>query len=795
MKKRYILLWFSLFFVWVCRPCYAQLKNIEVTVIGVDETPVGYAQKEAPLENVEVYGFFNFVKAEAFRMKLIDDLTYIPNWRTDCDKFAQTNKEGVAEVELPLNGVVVVRPPFGNPYLEHVRNRLQMKVRIKNDEGRILKEITALGTQKRRSKPRPPRRVGNKITIGPQVFLLHDWETRSNARVGLAPIVTVLESYDPVRGTIDTFEVIRPFIKDGVAYHRSQDRRMGYDLKNDSLNQFRSSSLMKTRETDSIVIYHVLYPVDRTKHYRVDAIKWFEDYNTVYFTDSVCLSEGYDEEPMRFLEYDMLNVDIEKTRYERRGTREMLADKRNLYLNFVVGEARLDMNDSMNVVQMEQLKRDLGRYLYDKDGGVSLAVIKGQASPDGGMAVNERLCARRAQYLRGELAAAFPSLSEVTKVEARVATWEDVADLLEQDSLPEYASQVRDIVKTVNDTYAQEVRIRKLPFYSYIKDNVLPRLRVVEYSFNYFANRVRTPEEIYELYDKDPGYRDGSKEQPYEFYVLFDKVKDKPKELETLATAAYQSVRDIGAERQWPLAAYHLARCYLKRDHVDTLLLKPYIDWYNGPNSEKRDFNQQSKGWYNDEAIICAHIAMLCKAGDYTMADSIAANLLPDTPKFARLRMFLDCLNGGWNEPQVRDSVALTSPMNKVVVYAAQDGEGVNNSGFHKTALYMLQDTAQFSPNDARARYMEAILRFRLEGNREAKTFYDRNFIFDEDHEEDDGLPRMDWGVPMVECAKLDEKYVKLLQYDGYFTKAYRDAFNKYWKKLKEAAGKDETVE
>ncbi len=793
---RYIFGLLLLFFTVAWRPCQAQLKNIEITVVSVDASESGYNRKEKPVGGAEVYGFFDFPKAEAFRKKLVDDLTYTPNWQSDCDRFTQTNDEGLADIELPLNGVVVVRPSFGNPYLEHIRNRMEVKVTIKNDEGRMMKTLMTSAKQKRRNKPRPNRRVGNKITIGPQSFLLYDSETRSNARAGLAPIVTVLESYDSIHGTIDTFEVMRPFIKDGRAYHRSQERRMGYDLKHDRLNAFRSNHFMETREEDSIIIHHVLYPVERNKHYKVDATKWFEDYNMVYSSDSVCLSEGYDQEPMRFLEFDMVNIDIDKTRYEKIGRPEMRNDKRELHLNFVVGEARLDPNDSTNFEQLNQLKQDLGRYINDKDGDISSAVIRGQASPDGGMAVNARLCAQRAQYLRGELTSAYPSLSSKTTVTSDVATWGDVADLLERDSLQEYAMQVRDIVNAVRDTRSQELRIRALPFYTYIKEKVLPRLRVVEFSFNYYTRRVRTVEEVYNLYDTDPGYRNGTKEQDYEFYMLFDKVKNSPKELETLAQAAYKSVKETGSGRQWPLAAYHLAQCYLKRDHIDTLLLKPYLSWYMGPNYEKRDFNQQLEGWYNDEAIVCAQIAMLCKAGDYTMADSIAANLLPDSPKFAKLRLFLDCLNEGWNEPRVRDSVASTSPLNKAVVYAAQDDPDVDNSGFHKAALYVLQDSTQVNPKDPRVKYMEAILRFRLEQtNKEVKKFADRNFIYDEYYDEADGFPRADWGVPMVECARMDEKYVKMLQYDGYFTKAYREAFNAYWKKLKEAPKVEDSVE
>ena len=54
-------------------------------------------------------------------------------------------------------------------------------------------------------------------------------------------------------------------------------------------------------------------------------------------------------------------------------------------------------------------------------------------------------------------------------------------------------------------------------------------------------------------------------------------IKD-PKEKETIARAAYTSVKDEDKLRQWPLAAYELARCYAQRGVADTNLLKPYID-------------------------------------------------------------------------------------------------------------------------------------------------------------------------------------------------------------------------
>lgn len=807
-----------LLFLWAT-PCRAQYKKVEITVFSVEkDEATGRKKAGIPLKEAQVWGFYDTKKAKNF-LANFKDLGFTPQ-QNHGDIYTQTDDEGIAYLELPLNsGVVVVRSSFGEPRLEPVKNRMSIRVEIFNDMGRLMDEVTSRASYTRRNKPRPGRRVGNKKFCGPYPFYLFEKDTRSNARFGLSPIVTILESYDSIRGTIDTFQVVRPFLKDGKAYHRSQERRMLYDMKHDPLSPYLSEQLMDTRKDDSVMVRFLLYPIERNKHYKVDATTWFEDYNMVYASDSVCLDEGYDEEPMRFLEFDVVSASIDSTRYVRRGKREPVDDTRELHLNFLLGKALLDPNDSTNFEQLHMLEADMGRYVYDKDASVVSVKIHGKASPEGGIATNERLCIQRADYLRSELLRTYPELRGVCDVSGSVASWGEVADLLEQDSLTEEALQVREIVEKTRDARAQEGQIRRLGCYEYIKENVLPRLRVDEVTFSYVAQRIRSREEIYQLYDTDSAYRDGSKEKDYEFCVLFERFKDNPKALEPLAAAAYRSIKDVRMNRPWPLAAYYLAQCYLKRDYVDTVMLKPFLDWRFGiPNYEQRDVNEVSVGWFNDEAIVSTHIAMLCKAGDYTMADSVAVNLLPDDAKFAKLRLFLDCLNEGWNEPRVREAVAATSSMNHAVVYAAQDAPGANNRYYHEQALAVLQDSTRLSPLDPRVKYMEAILRFRLEAPREAKLYGEENFLLPkpktdeplsaeeeesrrlmalygyEEEEEASDTPKAGWGVPMVECMLLDENYKKILKYDGYFNKAYRKAFDAYWRKLK-ADPKEDTLE
>lgn len=119
-------------------------------------------------------------------------------------------------------------------------------------------------------------------------------------------------------------------------------------------------------------------------------------------------------------------------------------------------------------------------------------------------------------------------------------------------------------------------------------------------------------------------------------------IKD-PKEKETIARAAYTSVKDEDKLRQWPLAAYELARCYAQRGVADTNLLKPYIDVQLNLEYHKQkmdDFGNASwQGWYNDEAIVTSHIKMLANAGAFASAYRVAEMLLPDgKPEYRRLK-------------------------------------------------------------------------------------------------------------------------------------------------------------
>lgn len=774
----------------------AQMRTITVTVLKQEE-----GKTPQPQSMIRVHGFYDVAKAMSF-MKKAKNIEYTLK-EEDSDCWTTSDVEGNCELSLPPNGYVIAVPSFSQPAMAQVdKKTLRAKVVIKGeDEGIQMKTVESVAKAQRKNRPVVARRLGNRKILGPFEYLLYKDDTGSNKRTVLAPIATIVNVEDDTTG--DTVFFSRPYVKDGEIYNETNERRMGYDLTHDPLVAFRSPYFMKDREMDSLRVYMELYPIDPKKHYRVNATHWYEDYNTVYKSDSVCLDEGYDKEPMRFLHYDLMEEPIDRERYKRVGRREMHNDHQKLDLKFVTGEARLDPNDSLSFAQLNQLKQTLGRYSTDES-GISSATIHGYASPEGGIAINERLCRERASYLRNELSSIKALRGADLKVTATVASWGKVADLLESDSMKEEAAQVRAIVSLAKDTRVQEQRIKELPCYTYINEKVLPRLRIVDIEYFYYTNRVKTREEIWKQYQEDAEYRAGLKQQPYEFYQLFDMVKDN-QEKEVLAKAALKSVKDEDYEKPWPLAAYELAQCYLARDTFDVKLLEPYLDWqragYNPPELHKRGIEGNYLGWVNDPAIVTTYVTMLCKSNDFYMADSVAVNLLPDEPKYKKLRLFLDCLNGLYNEQEVRDTVAASSPWNKIVVYAAQDDPDMDNKFFHKEALSMLQDPDVVDMNDPKVLYMTSLLRFRLEANQLLKEYKEEVFIKEETEDDlppgfaatgyggmDDDFdqPKKDWGYPLVQCCLRDKKYMEMALGDGYYNKPFRKAFRDYWKKLKE---------
>ncbi len=770
---------------------YAQAKNVTVTVYRI-ENPQKPKEK-IPWNRQIVYGFFSAAKANRFyencEAEKRKGMTYVPLREDEYDVQAETDEDGICSVLLPLTGYIIVKPDGADTKKEAIKGRLEIDLNIV--AAKSLKNVVVIEKRPPGPEPQIPNSCGNRLNFE-YMFPLSAEQVDVKSRIIIKPVVTVLE-------TGDTLGFLEPFVKDGVEFIKPNERRLGFDIKRDPLYEYRDSIIgimYHSHQKDSIPISFELYPIERKLHYRVTAdMVYGMNQKTPYRVDSICLAEGYVRDPMRFLDYDMIEKPMERSRYARTRRAQLSKDQERMNLTFLVGEAKLDPSDTTNVAQLEKLKRNLSRYM-GADAGITGAIIHGSASPEGGIVTNERLCKERAEYLRKELYA-FPALENARrsgeiKTTAKVASWERVADELVADSLVAEAELVRTVLQMTHDSRRQEEHIRKLPCWEVIEKRILPKLRYVDIEYFYYIHRPKKKEEIWKQYKEDPDYHAGRKQLPYEFYELLGLIKD-PVEKEPIAKAAYEAVKDEGGVRQWPLAAYDLAQCYLARDYVDTILLKPYLDTSIRKLYHKSNFENDSwEGWYNDPAIVTTHINMLCKAGDFAAAYRCAYLLLPDSePQNKKLHMFLRCMNCEWDDLEVMDTVSNSSYWNKIVILAAQ--QDVSNK---ENALFMLGDVAKVNQADPKVLYMKAQLLFNLYGKYQKSTvgYRDENFMIDsffepsssDPYTDDFGEALINWGLPMAQCCTIDESFVDIMLFDGEFNEDYRKAFKAYWKKVKD---------
>lgn len=784
-----------------------QAKRITIYVYSIKE---GKSRKdrEPYSEELNVYGFFGKKKAEEFYKKRKNGTGgefYAPK-ADEYDVLEVLNDEGFCSIRLPLTGYVVIDPIGADPMIESI-NKKNLRIEFEVKEERSAtggKDVDVFGETHGPQPPPIPKACGNKIVVENHFQELSSKDVNTLSRVMLRPVVKAFLKKDTLL-QCDTVGFLPPYVKEGTKFRNAKIRRLGFKEDKDPLFLYiEGRNFEKSHKKDYILVSYELYPVDTKKYrYQVDADElWCKNTPEPYKIDSICLGEGYLKEPMRFLDYDMVEVPIIRTLYSRKGQAKLNNDHETLNLNFVVGKAQLVETDTANFIQLDKLKSKLARY-HGEDSGITGATIHGSASPEGGIAFNERICRERANFLRNELSA-FPALQDAKKagaikITAKVATWSDVANQLEKDSLKEECALVRNAIKGISDAGSQERKIRTLPCWKLIEERILPKFRYVDIEYEYYTNRVKTRAEILKEYRTIPEYHEGKLQQPYEFYELLDMLKDS-QEKEPIALAAYLSEKDKkNRQRQWPLAAYELAKCYLERDHIDTTLLLPYVK----PMSENALLMTHNNvdRLYNDPAIVTMHINMLCRANDFAKAYICASQCLPDLPQYKRLRMFLRCLNCEWDVPEVMDTVMNSSYWNKIVVLIAQE-----DKKSRELALKMLDDKEKVNQADPKALYLKAQLLFDLyksnktnsgkkdKNGKDIYTYLDKNFMFDEYYipsnenpyiSSDDLEPFVFWGLPMAQCCAIDESYYDIMLWDGEFNEDYRKAFKSYWKKVK----------
>lgn len=551
---------------------------------------------------------------------------------------------GAYQITLPETGSLVIKVSTAPAVFEAINGRREIVTYV--DMGHMIGQVTVVGQRTEvTSMPETPDQYGDMIILNGAKVAVPPRIGKDNARMIVQPYVINNSKGKKV-------EMYRlPRVYDGEQYYLTQNRRMGYDISRDSLEAFIVDHEPLSDEKASYMWNDTIKLSNAQDNFQVLAHMQMEDYTYPYYERLLELSTRSPRRPLRFLEYSLDQYELDPKKYEEKPKVERRTGVEDISLSFLLGKAELDPEDPNNEIQLDKLKGKLLEVVNGESSTLKELHLYSVSSPEGSYASNMALSQRRLAYARSLVYSVIPAhtmkrLYTYTPNDSRVATWLEVADLLEQDTLPDEAKAIRDIVEKFPKSPDQQYRqVAALPYYNTIIKSHLPKLRSMKCEYTAEIYRALTKEEILNRYHNDPDYRSGKKNFAlYEYWHLFNMVKD-PKELEDLYRRAYNYSKELTNGKPWILAANNLAVAYLKRDTVDTDVLKPLVDFAVRGCNVERTFDGRVIGVDNVEEVVANQLAMYLKKGDFSEASRLA-QLLPNNEKNKKIKAFAFCLGG-----------------------------------------------------------------------------------------------------------------------------------------------------
>lgn len=731
-------------------PCQAQeLKTVTGRILDkttgkpIDQQQVG----------VTVYAFNTLAAAQDVKKQMDGDenAIVVPDYQ------AVPDDNGYYEITVAETGALIFKADMKEAILESVNFRMEINVRI--EMGNYITSSTVTAVREVVGVLDPQGEIEGNYLKSRCTISLPANSGKPNARMIIQPLL--LDG-----NTGDTLRYLKPMVMDGREYRLTQLRLMGYSIENDPLSPYICKDTL-TAKSQSVNWADTIYVEDPSRYYQVKGIISMEDYNLAYLEKEHFLASSRLRRPLRFLEYSMSPYHLDPKEYYERPKREKRNADGKMSLTFKVGQAVLSDEDTIGLCQIDSVKQVLLDIIHGEGSQLKEFHIVGVASPDGIYASNLDLAKRRMDYVLGQITSIIPNRNKVyMTTKAEVATWNDVAILLEADSLMTEAEAIRKIIKEYpGGQDRQWSKIRALPFYKSVISLYLPKLRSVNYSFKYDLYRELTPEEILDRYQNDDDYKSGRKQFAlYEYWHLFNMIKD-PVELENLYLRAYKE-SEMSNGKPWILAACNLASSYISRGVCDTTLLSRFID-LSTPSTDFRmkRFNGDGYDIINPEAVVANQMIMYVMDNNFRKAGQLT-NILGDNEKNSLVTSFALCLGGyykGGNTPEARarsrrvfEKVSASSPRNKVVLSLA-----MNTKNYDVMAEEAI---TELDPNDPLTDYLLAVI-YGRKGARGGDFMAD---LTSEDY--------------LLSCFQKDKSYIDIAAGDGdiveYIFKAALDRYN-----------------
>ena len=611
----------------------------------------------------------------------------------------EPGSKGEFQIPLPVGACLVVYNTDSYAPLPIIqiteKNASNIVIKILNDNI-MLQETVVEARQKESVKINKgkTRGYGNKLTFS-VAFDFPSEFCKSESRLFVSPA-----AIDCM--TEDTVAFLKPFVVDGVEYHKIQNRRMLFDFANvdpvaphykDSVkvtDDFKVPLTIKDGEPLSVKVPIEFTKPDPKKNYSCQGSAILEDYTHELLRMSDEFGSCNTSNPFKFLDFNLPGTEIELTReFYEPPTAGMHDVPRDLPVRFVTGKAEM-VQDEENIALFDKLAKELKSY-GDKIIRIS---IMGTSSPEGSADKNQRLARERAEFAMAQVRSRINTRKiQVPPATAMVYTWKDVVTELNNRAKQEKDTIQRQLIEYMSTKINGLIESGKENsiFGEFRNDSlfnsVLASMRVMKCSYTYQEEKILSAEDAVEAYYHDERYAPGGDRSfaNGDYYNLLNNITD-PKDQRDIVFRAWEFISMQPGFRFKPFAAYlanRIAMYNMEVENGDTTVLYPFLrEDINGVDRKTTiSFNDPTLWTVNRKELVANQAIMLLKKG-YIDHATFWMDKLPENMEIKKsLRLYRDMIEVvlRWDDPDLSDAakehgkkciehIMSLSPINKAIL-------------------------------------------------------------------------------------------------------------------------------
>ena len=611
----------------------------------------------------------------------------------------EPGSKGEFQIPLPVGACLVVYNTDSYAPLPIIqiteKNASNIVIKILNDNI-MLQETVVEARQKESVKINKgkTRGYGNKLTFS-VAFDFPSEFCKSESRLFVSPA-----AIDCM--TEDTVAFLKPFVVDGVEYHKIQNRRMLFDFANvdpvaphykDSVkvtDDFKVPLTIKDGEPLSVKVPIEFTKPDPKKNYSCQGSAILEDYTHELLRMSDEFGSCNTSNPFKFLDFNLPGTEIELTReFYEPPTAGMHDVPRDLPVRFVTGKAEM-VQDEENIALFDKLAKELKSY-GDKIIRIS---IMGTSSPEGSADKNQRLARERAEFAMAQVRSRINTRKiQVPPATAMVYTWKDVVTELNNRAKQEKDTIQRQLIEYMSTKVNGLIESGKENsiFGEFRNDSlfnsVLASMRVMKCSYTYQEEKILSAEDAVEAYYHDERYAPGGDRSfaNGDYYNLLNNITD-PKDQRDIVFRAWEFISMQPGFRFKPFAAYlanRIAMYNMEVENGDTTVLYPFLrEDINGVDRKTTiSFNDPTLWTVNRKELVANQAIMLLKKG-YIDHATFWMDKLPENMEIKKsLRLYRDMIEVvlRWDDPDLSDAakehgkkciehIMSLSPINKAIL-------------------------------------------------------------------------------------------------------------------------------